>query len=71
MQGLLKVVNHHVAAISVRMKAPKTRVMNSLILGEQWRVAMLDGEPLEDVDKFKYLGSMFMENGQGTEDIRC
>ncbi len=26
-----------------------------------------DGEPLECVDKFKYLGSMFIANGQGTE----
>ncbi len=31
---------------------------------------LLDGEPLEDVDKFKYLGSMFVANGQGTEEIR-
>ncbi len=25
---------------------------------------------MEDVDKFKYLGSMFVANGQGTEEIR-
>ncbi len=31
---------------------------------------LLDGESLEDVDKFKYLGSMFAANGQGTEEIR-
>ncbi len=31
---------------------------------------MLDGEPLEDVEKFKYLGSIFIANSQGTEEIR-
>ncbi len=31
---------------------------------------MLDAELLEDVVKFKYLGSMFVANGQGTEEIR-
>ncbi len=30
---------------------------------------MLDGEPLEGVDQFKYLGSMFIANGQDTEEI--
>ncbi len=34
------------------------------------QVALLDGEPLEGVDKFKYLDSMFVANGKGTEDIR-
>ncbi len=37
---------------------------------EQRQAVLLDGEPLEDVDKFKYLGSMFVPNGQGTEEIR-
>ncbi len=30
---------------------------------------MLEGEPLEDVDKFKYLGSMIVANGQRTEGL--
>ncbi len=34
------------------------------------RDILLDGESLEDVDKFKYLGSLFVANGQGTEEIR-
>ncbi len=38
--------------------------------GEQRQAVLLDGEPLEDVEKFKYLGSMFVANGQGTEEIR-
>ncbi len=33
-------------------------------------MVLLDGEPLEDVDKFKYLASMFVANGQGAEEIR-
>ncbi len=30
---------------------------------------LLGGAPLASVDKFKYLGSMFIANGQGTEEI--
>ncbi len=34
------------------------------------QAVMLDGEALENVDKFKYLGSMFVANVQGTEEVR-
>ncbi len=44
--------------------------MSALIPGEQRQAVLLDGEHLEDVDKFKYLGSMFVANGQGTDEIR-
>ncbi len=44
--------------------------MSALIPGEQHQAVLIDGEPLEDVDKFKYLGSMFVAKGQGTEEIR-
>ncbi len=43
----------------------KTKVMSALNPDEQRQAVLLDGEPLEDVDKFKYLGSMFVANGQG------
>ncbi len=70
MQGLLEAVNRHAAAVGIRIKVSKTKVMSALIPGEQRQAVLLDGEPLEDVDKFKYLGSMFVANGQGTEEIR-
>ncbi len=70
MPGLFKAVNRHAAAVGMRINASKTKVMSALIPGEQRQAVLLDGEPLEDVDKFKYLGSMFVANGQGTEDIR-
>ncbi len=35
-----------------------------------WLVVLFNIESLEDVDKFKYLSSMFVSNGQGTEMIR-
>ncbi len=54
----------------MRINASKTKVMSALISDEQHQSTLLDGEPLEDVDKFKYLGSMFVANDQGTEEIR-
>ncbi len=54
----------------MRINASKTKVMSTLVPGEQRHAALLDGEHLEDVDKFKYLGSMFVANGQCTEEIR-
>ncbi len=38
--------------------------MSVLIPGEQRQATLFDGEPLEDADKFKYLGSMLIANGQ-------
>ncbi len=60
MQGRLEAVNHHAAAVGMGIKASKTKLMPPLIPDEQCQAALLDGEPLEDVDKFKYLGSMFV-----------
>ncbi len=70
MQGLLEAVNRHAAAVGIRINASKTKVMSALIPGEQRQAVLLDGEPLEDVGKFKYLSLMFVANGQGTEEIR-
>ncbi len=69
-QGLLEAVNHHAAAFGLRIKASKTQVMLALIPGEQRQAVLIDGEPFEDVDKFMYLGPMFVANGQGTEENR-
>ncbi len=38
----------------MRVNAPKTKVMS----GEQRQAVLSDGEPLEEVEKLKYLGSM-------------
>ncbi len=46
------------------MNILKTKVMSALIPGEHRQA---DGEPLADIDKFKYHGSMFVANGQGTK----
>ncbi len=56
MQGLLEAVNRHAATVGMYINASKTKVMSALIPGEQRQVVLLDGESLEDVDKFKYLG---------------
>ncbi len=52
----------------LRINASKTKVMSALIPGEQRQAVLLDGEPYEDVDKFKYLGLMFVANCQGIEE---
>ncbi len=54
----------------MRINASKTEVMSALIPGEQRQVVLFDGEPLNDVDKFKYIGSVFIASGQDTEEIR-
>ncbi len=60
--GLLEADNRHAGAVGMRINASKTKVMSALIPGEQRQAVLLDGEPLEDVDKFNYLGSMFVAN---------
>ncbi len=57
-------------AVGMGITASKTKVMSALIPGEQRQAVLLDGEPLEDVDKFKLLGSMFVKHGQDTEEVR-
>ncbi len=69
MQGLLAAVNRHADAVGMFINASKTKVWSVLIHGEQRQAVLLDGEPLDD-DKFKYLDSMFVANGQGTDVIR-
>ncbi len=44
--------------------------MSTIIPGEQRQAVLLDGEPLEDDEKFQSLFTMFVANGQGTEEIR-
>ncbi len=39
--------------------------MLPLIPGEQHQAVLLGGEPLEDVDKFKYLGSVVRRERPG------
>ncbi len=70
MQGLLEAVNSHTASVGMRINTSKTKLMSAFIPGEQRQAVLLDGEPLEDVERFKYLGLMFVANGQGTKEIR-
>ncbi len=70
MQGLFEAVNRHADAAGMRINTSKAKAMSALIPGDQRQAVPLDGELLKDVDKFKYLGSMFVANGQGTEEIK-
>ncbi len=47
----------------MRINTSKTKVMSALIPGEQRQVVLRDGEPLKEVDNFKYLGPIFIANG--------
>ncbi len=44
--------------------------MSALLPGEQHQTVLIDGQPFEDIEKFEYLGSGFVANGQSTEEIR-
>ncbi len=61
MHGLLESVNRHAAGVGMCNNASRTKVMSAPIPREQRQAVLLDGEPLEDVDKFTYFG---------TEEIR-
>ncbi len=63
---LLKSVNYHAVAVSMRIKALKTKVISALIRGVQSQAVMLDGESSEDVQKLKFYGWIFVANAQGT-----
>ncbi len=52
MQGLLDAVNRHAAAVGMRINASKAKMMSALVPDEQRQAVLLDGEPLEDVEKF-------------------
>ncbi len=67
---MLEAANRHAAAVGMCINASKSKVVSTLVPGEQGQAVLLDGEQLEGVEKFKYLGSIFMANGQGTEEIR-
>ncbi len=69
MQGLFEAVNRHATALDMRINASNTKMMSTLIPGEQRQPGLIVGEPLEDVDIFKYLGSVIVANGKGTEEI--
>ncbi len=51
----------HAVAVDMRIKV---KVTSALIPGQQRQAILLAGESLVDVDRFKYLGSMFVANGQ-------
>ncbi len=60
---LIKAVYHRASVVGMRISASKTKVMLALSPGEQRQAGLLDGEPLDDIDKF-------IANGQGAKEIR-
>ncbi len=70
MQELLGAANRNTAAVDMRISASRTKVRSAIIPGEQRQAVLLDGEPLEEVDKFKHPSSMFVAIVRGTEEIR-
>ncbi len=61
--------NHHAAVTDLHNNVPKINAASALIPSEQYQVALLDGESLEDVDIFKYFDSTFIASGRATEII--
>ncbi len=69
MQGLLEVVKSHAATVNICINVSKTKAMSTHVPGVQLHAVLLDDEPLQNVDKFKYFGSLLIENDQGTREI--
>ncbi len=67
-QGLLEAVDRQADIVGVRINASKTKVMSALIPGVQRQAVLFDGEPVEDVEKFKLLGLIFVANGHRSRD---
>ncbi len=47
----------------MRFTAPKAKVLSLLISDEHRQAILLDGEQLEEVNKLKYLRSIFVAKG--------
>ncbi len=56
--------------VGMHIGASTTKLMLVIIPGEQRQAVQVEGEPLEEVDTFKYLGLMLIVNDQGTKEIR-
>ncbi len=54
----------------MRINASKTKMMLAPLPDEQHQAVFLDNEQLEDNDRFKCLGAVFLANGQRTDDVR-
>ncbi len=70
MQGLLETVNCHAAAVGKRNYSPTAKMILTLIPVEHRQTVLFDGEPLEDVDKFRCIGFLLVTTRQGPEEIR-
>ncbi len=70
MQDLLEAASNSDAAVGMRISASRTKVRSAIIPGEQRQAFLSNGEPLEEVDKFKCPISMFVAIVRGTEEIR-
>ncbi len=53
----------------MHINAPQTKLVPALIPGGEHQAVLLEGESLEEVDRFKYLGPMFIANDQATKVI--
>ncbi len=68
LQGPLEAADRHAAIIGMCINASKAKVMSALIPDEQRQAVLLDGEPVEDIEKFNYLGSMFVAKDHRSGD---
>ncbi len=67
MQYMFEAFNHHAPAVGMCINALMIKVMSAPIVGEQCQAILLNGD---DVNKFKYLCSMFISIRKGIKAIR-
>lgn len=55
--------------VGLSINTSKTKVLSALVPADQRNIISLEGEPIEEVDSFAYLGSKCTATGQGFSDI--
>ncbi|MDY6930075.1 MAG: reverse transcriptase family protein [Pseudomonadota bacterium] len=68
-QQAINDVNRFSQGVGLRINIAKTKVLTALVPDDQHTAITIDGEPLEEVDSFIYLGSKCIPTGQGFADI--
>ena len=69
MQRMVNAVERCAETVGLQINAAKTKILSSLLPNEPTQSVMLAGHPIEEVETFKYLGSIFGATGQSVWEV--